>query len=194
MIRAPRNGPRAAQALLAGGLCRRRARNRLFAFHVHTITSSAPGSTSSDSASSVSTSPSTTTSTGFFKLKFDSRRRPPRSQWMPDMLAGEESRQTPHQAHTADRSPVNIFDRAAIDRGLRRDHHFTASILAIAKGNEKAAPVVALAVRSQRKRAAAQPRQETRTPTRYPGSPRNFSCRFVKVATSAANPIFSVLM
>src|ERR1700688_2036390 len=69
MIGAPRNGPRAAEAVLAGGLRRCRCGNRLFAFHVHTITSSAPGSTSSDWGSSVSTSPSTTTSTGFFNSK-----------------------------------------------------------------------------------------------------------------------------
>src|SRR4029077_14516218 len=59
----------------------------------------------------------------------------------------------------SDRSPVNVFNRAAVDRGLRRDHHFTAGMLTIAKGNKQAAPVVALAVRAKRKRTAAQPGQ-----------------------------------
>ena len=155
---------------------------------VHTITSSAPGSTSSDSASSVSTSPSTTTSTGFFKsnsIRVAVRLEAIR---VPDMRAGKQSRQIPHQAQAADRSPVNVFNRAAVDRGLRRDHHFTAGVLTIAKGNKQAAPVVALAVRAKRKRAAAQPGQGNQHPDQIAGLAQKFQaaigqCRDVRGET-----------
>jgi len=50
---------------------------------------------------------------------------------------------------------MDIFDRAATDRCLRRNHHLTPGILAVAEGEKQAAAVVALAICPQRERAAA---------------------------------------
>ena len=54
---------------------------------------------------------------------------------------------------------MNIFDCTTIDGGIRRDHHFTASVLAIAKGDEEAAAVVLIAIGAKREWATMQPRK-----------------------------------
>ena len=160
MVRAPRDGPGAAKSLLARGALV--AAGAEIGCSLSPFIPSHPARQAalrSDSASRVKTSPSTTTSTGFFRS--NSIRAAVRLEAIGCRICEpvKQSRQILHQAQTADRPPVHIFDRAAVDCCLRRNHHLTAGVLAIAKGYKQTAPIVSLAVGAKRKRAAAQPCQ-----------------------------------
>ena len=55
-----------------------------------------------------------------------------------DVSAGEEARESPKQTQAADGRPADIFDLTVGGICLRRDHHFSAGIFAIAEGEEEA--------------------------------------------------------
>src|SRR5579871_1167169 len=76
---------------------------------------------------------------------------------MPYVRTRKQRGQISHQPETPDRSPVNVFNCAAVDGGLRSNHHFTASVLAIAKGDEQTAAVICFAIGTKWERATMQP-------------------------------------
>ncbi len=57
---------------------------------------------------------------------------------MADVSAGEQARESPKQTQAAYGRPADVFDLAVGGIRLRRDHHFSAGIFAIAEGEEKA--------------------------------------------------------